>query len=140
LDRDMTLLRDHQSSQTPMTAKLDYSWNFYRTPDAAWQAVRQNGALSLMPYDELKSNVYLYEVFSAIMDSAAAFNTAIEVAGAIARRSSDGNLSPRDTEELMTATSDAQGKLAFTAKLLSFERLALQQGDQAYLQPDSKAQ
>ena len=102
--------------------------------------MRQNGALSLMPYDELKSNVYLYGVFTAIMDSATAFNTAIGVAGAIARRSSDGNLSPHDTEELITATSDAQGKLAFTAMLLSFERLALQQGDQAYLQPDSKAQ
>lgn len=30
-------------------AKLDYWWTFYRTPDAAWQALRQNGGVSLMP-------------------------------------------------------------------------------------------
>ena len=125
LDRDMVLLREHRSKQMPVTAKLDYSWMFYRTPDAAWQAVKQNGSLDLMPYEELKENVYIYEVFSAVMDSATAFNIAIEVAGAIARSSPDGNLSSRDTEELIAATSDAQGKLAFTAKLLSFEELGL---------------
>jgi hypothetical protein len=65
-----------------------------------------------MPYEELKTNVYIYAAFSNVMESAAAFNTAIEIAGAIARRSPDGNLSPRDTEELIAATSDAQGKLA----------------------------
>jgi hypothetical protein len=125
LDRDIAILREHQSSQTPITAKLDYSWMFYRTPDAAWQAVKQNGSLGLMPYEELKSNVYIYAVFSGVMDSAVAFNTSIEIAGAIARRSPDGNYSPRETEELLTATSEAQGKLAFTARLLSFEGLGL---------------
>jgi hypothetical protein len=45
----------------------------------------------------------------------------IEVAGAIARRAPGESLSSRDIEELITATSDTQGKVAFTQKLLEFE-------------------
>jgi hypothetical protein len=95
--------------------------------DAAWEAVKQNGSLSLMPYDELKANNFVCEVFTSVTESAGAFNTALETAGAIARRSPDGDLSPRDTEELITATSDTQGRLALTARLLGFEGLGLQQ-------------
>jgi hypothetical protein len=40
----------------------------------------------------------------------------------------------------MAFTSDAQGKLAFTAKLLSVEGMGLQRGGPAYLRPDYKAQ
>jgi len=140
LDRNMAMLREHRLSHSPVTLNLDYAWRFFRTPDAAWQSVKQNGSLGLMPYEELKTNVYGYTVFGNVMDSAIAFNTAVEVAGAIARCSPDGNLSPRDTDELITATSDAQGKLAFTAKLLSFEGMGLQQGGPAYLRPGYKAQ
>jgi len=139
LDRDMRVLHEHEASRTPTSAKLDYSWIFYRTPDAAWEAVKQNGSLSLMPYDELKANTYIYEVFAAIMESADAFNTAIETAGAIARRSPDGNLSHSDTEELITATSEAQGKLAFTARLLRFEQNGLEQSGREFARSTSTA-
>ena len=40
--------------------------------------------------------------------------------------SPDGNLSTRDTEELITATSETQGKLAYAAKFLSYEATELQ--------------
>jgi hypothetical protein len=140
LDLDMRLLREHKLPQTSLATKLDYSWNGYRTVDVAWQAVRQNGSLDLMPYDELKANDYLYEILSAVMDSAVASHTAIEVAGAIAKRAADGNVSAQDAQELVTATSEAQGKLTFTAKLLRFEAHGLQQRALAYLQPESQAQ
>jgi hypothetical protein len=80
-----------------MTSMLDYPWSFRRTPDAAWQVVKQNGSLSLVPYEELKANVFVHTIFGNVMDAATAFNTEIELAGAIARRSPDGSLSPRDT-------------------------------------------
>jgi hypothetical protein len=32
---DMALLRASQSAHTPLTANLDYTWMFYRTPDGA---------------------------------------------------------------------------------------------------------
>lgn len=56
----------------------------------------------------------------------AAFNIQTEVAGAIARRAPEGALSARDIDDLIAATSDAQGKLAFVERLLQFEELALQ--------------
>lgn len=78
-----------------------------------------------MPYEELKGYVHLYTVFGTVMNAADAFFTELEIAGAIARRSPDGNLSSRDTDELITATSESQGKLAFTARALQFEVNAL---------------
>ena len=54
-----------------------------------------------------------------------AANVAMEVADAIARRAPQGNLSRKDIEELITATSDSQGKIAFAAKLLQFEKNGL---------------
>jgi hypothetical protein len=126
LDRNMTLLREHQSSHVPLAGKLHYSSNLYRTPDAVWQSAQQGGALNLMPHDELTANVYLYEVGTSFMEAVHAFYTQAEIAEAITHRSPDGNLSTRDTEELITATSETQGKLAYAAKFLSYEATGLQ--------------
>jgi hypothetical protein len=125
LARDMAQLRAYQGAASPMNAKLDYSWSFHRTPDAAWQAVRQNGSLDMFPYEELKLDNYLYTVFGSIMDAATSFNTQIEIAAAIAKRSPTGVLTANDTIELIAATSQAQGKLAFTVRLLGFEEKGL---------------
>jgi hypothetical protein len=79
-----------------------------------------------MPHDELRANVYLYEVFTSFMEAVHAFYTQAEIAEAITHRSPDGSLSTRDTEELITATSETQGKLAYAAKFLSYEATGLQ--------------
>ena len=50
----------------------------------------------------------------------------MEVASAIARRSPDGNLTPRDIEELITVTSEVQAKVAYLTLLLRLEENALQ--------------
>jgi len=123
-DNDMAVLRANQSAHTAVV-KLDYTWDFYRTPAGTWQTVKQNGALSLMPHPELQKYVYVYEVFTGFMYALVASNVQMEVAGAIARCAPDGNLSARDIEELITATSEAQGKLAFVARLREFEELGL---------------
>ena len=65
--------------------------------------------------------MYLYEVFTSFMEAVHAFYTQAEIAEAITHRSPDGSLSTRDTEELITATSETQGKLAYAAKFLSYE-------------------
>ena len=124
LDNDMRLLRASQASHVPPTG-LNYSWNFYRTPDGAWQTAKQSGALGLMPHAELRDYVYVYAVFAAFMDALTSTNAQMEIAGAIAGRAPDGHLSPRDVEELITATSESQGRLAFVGKLLSFEEIGL---------------
>jgi hypothetical protein len=133
LDADMALLRAAQTSSAsqspaPIGSKLVYGLgNFYWPKDATWQAVKQNGSLGLMAHDELHYYVYIYEDIAIIMEQLNEMGARIEVASAIARRSSNGNLTPRDIEELITATSEVQAKLAYSTLLLRLEENALQQ-------------
>jgi hypothetical protein len=121
LDRDMAVIREYQSAHTPMNGKLNYSHSIFRPRDAAWLSVKQNGALGLMPYDEMEVHNYFYELLGDLMDSVVAFTAPLKIAAAIASRSPDGNLAPQDIEALVTATSEAQGKVAITAMLLGIE-------------------
>src|SRR5437868_15362457 len=103
----MALLRAVQTSSgatspAPIRSKLVYGLgNFYWPKDATWQAVKQNGSLGLMAHDELHYYVYIYEDIAIIMEQLNELGARIEVAGAIARRSPDGNLTSRDIEELL---------------------------------------
>ena len=132
LDADMALLRAVQTSPAsqspePIGSKLVYGLgNFYWPKDGTWQAVKQNGSLGLMAHDELHHYVYIYEDIAIIMEQMSELGARMELAGAIARRSPDGNLTPRDIEELITATSEAQAKLAYSTLLLRLEENALQ--------------
>ena len=127
LDANMALLRAPQISPSDIRSKLVYGLgNFYWPKDATWQAIKQNGSLGLMAHDELHYYVYIYEDIAIIMEQLSELGARMEVAAAIARRSPDGNLTPRDIEELITATSEAQGKLAYSSLLLRLEENALQ--------------
>ncbi|HWY41143.1 MAG TPA: hypothetical protein VNX27_10145 [Chthoniobacterales bacterium] len=132
LDADMALLRAVQASAAsqspaPIGSKLVYGLgNFYWPKDATWQAVKQNGSLGLMAHDELHYYVYIYEDIAIIMEQMSEMGARMEVARAIARRSPDGNLTPRDIEELITTTSEVQAKVAYGTLLLRLEENALQ--------------
>ncbi len=67
-----------------------------------------------------------YEDIAIIMEQSSEMGARIEVARAIARRSPDGNLTPRDIEELITVTSEVQAKVAYLTLLLRLEENALQ--------------
>jgi hypothetical protein len=120
LDSDIAILREQQSSRSPVPKKLDYNWEPSDTWDGSWQAAKQSGSLSLMPHDELRRYAHLYAVLAAFMDALPAFGTRMEVARAVAERAPDGNLSSRDIEELMSATSEAQGGLALLINFLHY--------------------
>jgi len=127
LDADMALLRAPQISPSDIRTKLVYGLgNIYWPKDGTWQAVKQNGSLALMAHDELHYYVYIYEDIAIIMEQLSELGAKMELPSAIARRSPDGNLTPRDIEELITATSEAQGKLAYSTLLLRLEENALQ--------------
>jgi len=126
LDTDISILRAQRSSGSPVPKKLDYNWEPWDTRDGSWQAAKQSGSLSLMPHDELMRYSHLYAVLAAFMDALPAFGTRMEVASAIARRAPDGNLSSRDIDELTSATSEAQGRLALISRLLHYARDGLQ--------------
>ena len=127
LDADMALLRTAQPAPAPIGPKLVYGLgNFYWPKDATWQAVKQNGSLGLMAHDELHYYVYTYEDIAIIMEQSTELGARIELARAIARRSPDGNFTGRDIEELITATSEVQAKVAYLNLLLRLEENALQ--------------
>src|SRR5437016_7343200 len=126
-DADMALLRAPQISPSDVRSKLVYGLgNFYWPKDGTWQAVKQNGSLGLMAPDELHYYVYIYEDIAIIMEQLNELGARMEVANAIARRSPDGNLTPRDIEELITANSEVQAKVAYSTLLLRLEENALQ--------------
>ena len=127
LDANMALLRAPQISPSDIRSKLVYGLgNFYWPKDGTWQAVKQNGSLGLMAHDELHYYVYIYEDIAIIMEQSSELGARMEVASAIARRSPDGNLTPRDIEELITVTSEVQAKVAYLTLLLRLEENALQ--------------
>jgi hypothetical protein len=126
LESDIAILRAQQPSHSPVSKKLDYTWEPWDTRDGSWQAAKQSGSLSLMPHDELRRYSHVYAVLAAFMDALPAFGTRMEVARAIAERAPDGNLSTRDVEELTSATSEAQGRLALLSRLLHYAKDGLQ--------------
>jgi len=125
LTRDLAILRGGQASHGQIAAKFDYSWLFTRTQDGAWQAARQSGALELMPRDELRHYAFVYHAMDDFMSALTPATIQLEVAGAIAQRAPDGALTPRDREDLLTATSETQGRMAFAERILQFEQIGL---------------
>jgi len=122
LDRDVSILNEHLASpRTPLSGPLNYSWMLYRTPDGAWQAARADGSLGLMSPGELRVNTYRYEVFDTLMNSFHDFQRCIELAGAISRRPPSSTPSLQTTQELLSATSAAQGSLAVIRRFLGME-------------------
>jgi hypothetical protein len=136
LERDMAVIHAYQSSHTPMSGKLNYQYDIRRPRDAAWLSVKQNGALGLMPYDEMMNYNYLYELLGDFMDSVIGFTSPIKIAAAIARRAPDENFTPQDIEALIAATSEAQGKVDITAMLLGIEDKWLQTHGEPSQQPE----
>jgi hypothetical protein len=135
----MTDIRQYQSSKTAINGKLDYSHDIFRPRDAAWLAVKQNGILGLMPYEEIEVHNYFYSLLGDIMTSIVGFTTPLKVAQAIVARSPEGNLAPQDVEALITATTEAQAQVAITAMLLGIEQNNLQNQQLGGLKNQAKA-
>ena len=126
LDANIALLRATQTSPAKIGSKLVYSWIGAWPLDGTWQAVKQNGSLGLMPHEELHSYTYVYDAIAAVKNSLIDCASSMERAAAITRRSPDGNLTARDIEELIAATSDAQAKISYSTGVLHYEELGLQ--------------
>jgi hypothetical protein len=128
LDANMALLLAAQGSSAPAALNLPYQWigTFYWPPNGAWQALRQSGALSLMSHEELARYAYFYEGVTAFQETAKALAVQVDIAGAIARRSPGGVLGAGEIQELISATSECQGRLAYLLKILTLEEAGLQ--------------
>ena len=59
------------------------------------------------------------------MDALTELAARMSVASAIAKRAPEGDFRPRDVEDLITATSEVQGRLEFVTSLLQLEKIGL---------------
>jgi hypothetical protein len=125
LQADMAILLAHRANDQPLTGKLNFDWSFRKTRSAAYTLNKQSGALDPMPHPELVRYDYAFSVAQSVMEFAAAWETDLGIAKAIATRSPEGTLSPQDTNELITAISNTQGALDHTERLITFEQGAL---------------
>jgi len=121
LEADLSIIQALQS-KSPPAGKLDYSENFYAIVDGPWQAVRQNGSLSLMPNDELQTYAWFHGVLTSLMESIHALEPVIKIGGAVASRAPMEKLAPYDLDELASKTSEAQGRLAVVEMFLGYEK------------------
>jgi hypothetical protein len=69
------------------------------------------------PSAELYRYTYIHEGISAVMDALTELAARMSVASAIAKRAPEGEFTPRDVEDLITATSEVQGRLEFVTSL-----------------------
>jgi hypothetical protein len=128
LNADMALLLAHRATNKPLTGKLDFTSRFTKTHYAALKSNQLSGSLALMPHAELEQYDFFFSVNETIMMQARDWNNSIEIAKAIATRSPDGQLSPQDTSELISAISQTQGQLAFTETLIGFAQASRLKG------------
>jgi hypothetical protein len=55
LDADLGVIEALRAHTVVDHGKFDYSVSFFAVSDGPWQAVRQNGSLALMPFEELET-------------------------------------------------------------------------------------
>ena len=125
LDTNMALLRSFQSAHKPIGRQLVYDARVFWPVDGPWQVVKQNGSLGLMPSAELYRYTYIHEGIAAIMEALTELAARMSVASAIAKRAPEGDFTPPDVEDLITATSEVQGRLEFVTSLLQIEKIGL---------------
>lgn len=121
LESDLRIIQAARAHAPLPANAFDYSVHFYAARDGAWLAVRQAGSLSLMPHDELQDYAWFNAILGSLMESMHAFETALQIAGAIAGSAAPERLSAHDLDELATKTMEAQGRLANLNMFLRFE-------------------
>ena len=122
LDRDLALLRTCPQSPDKQCLKLNYNYGtLYQMPTSVWDSAKQHDSLSLMDQDELNRLSYCYYMEGVINQQGAELFAAFSKAQSIAQRSSYGPLTPHDTEELLTATSEAQTSVSVFKRYLNYQ-------------------
>ncbi|MGA7156074.1 MAG: hypothetical protein WBY53_04470 [Acidobacteriaceae bacterium] len=117
LAADMALLYQREANpRTPLQGRLHYDWFFFSPPDGAWQAAREDGVLPYLSPQELDTYTFRYYQTHLAVAAGQAYITALEIAGATARRAPNADLSPADVHDLIVATSEAQGRLLLVQK------------------------
>ena len=125
LDADLKLIQAVRLHASAGDAKLDYSVDFYATSDGPWQAVRQSGSLTLMPYEELRTYAWFHGILTVVMESMHMFETSLDMGAAMAASAAPEKFNEHDLDELAGKTMEAQGRLVNLRRFFRFEENAL---------------
>jgi hypothetical protein len=126
LDTDLKIVQALRAHQPP-AGGFDYSVQFFAVRDGPWQAIRQNGSLSLMPDRELQNYVWFHEILTYLMETMHAFESAARIGDAVAASALPDKMSPHDLDQLAGQTLEAQGRLKQLHMFLQIEQQGLQQ-------------
>lgn len=137
LAADLKVIQALRAQTAIKDAKLDYSVDFYAVKDGAWQAVRQGGALTLMPGDELQTFAWFHGILASLMEAMHAFETTLQIGGALAANAVPEQTGAHDLDELATRTMEAQGRLEHLRMFLKFESSGLDSFERS-LKPQSR--
>ena len=127
LNADLKAIQAVRSHAPAGSGAFDYSVRFYATRDGPWQAVRQSGALELMPHEELQTYAWFHGILTSVMESMHAFETSVHIGGAIAASAPPEKLSEHDLNELADKTMEAQGRLVNLNMFLRLEGNGLEE-------------
>ncbi len=101
LDADLKIIQAVRLHAPVGDGKFDYSVHLFATRDGPWQAIRQSGSLSLMPYDELQTyGWFLHGILASLMESMHAFETTLNIGSAMAASAPTEKLNDHDLNEL----------------------------------------
>ncbi len=125
LDENMAALRAAQATHAAVGRRLEYEPKYAWPLDGAWQVAKQNGSLGLMPHEQIRKYTYVYEGIAVLMVEMTELAVKMRVANAIFRRAPDGKFTPRDLEELVSATSELQARAALVLEILHYEDIGL---------------
>jgi hypothetical protein len=120
LAHDLQMIQALRTHEAP-SGRFDYSESFSSTLDGAWQGARQNGALDLMPYDELVNYAWFHQLLGYVMDAMHGFEPSMKIAEAMAANAGSDKVSAHDLDELASKTMEAQGRLENLKMFLGFE-------------------
>jgi hypothetical protein len=137
LDSDLKVIQAVRLRAPVGDGKFDYSVNFHATLDGPWQAIRQNGSLHLMPYEELQTYAWFHGILTSVMESMHAFETTLHIGAAIAASAPPEKLNEHDLNELAGKTMEAQGRLVNLRMFLGIEENGFGRLNR---QPESKTQ
>jgi hypothetical protein len=126
LDGDLKVIQAVRIHAPVGNFRFDYSVAFHATRDGPWQAVRQNGSLDLMPYEELQTIAWFHGILASVMESMHAFETTLQIGAAIAASAPPEKLSEHDLNELASKTMEGQGRLVNLRMFLGYEQIGLE--------------
>ena len=103
-------LLDSSAPDGQLLPYLEFAWPTARPQQAAWDAAKIDGSLSLIPSSEIGKASYSYAIRDDVNSTIFAYLSEIETVGSIGEHGkSTGKLTPLERQQLSSVTASALG-------------------------------